>query len=166
MIDVRTLLRVEQDFRPLLLEGDQQTIGTTVLGWSSSGLTVRIVRGRRMRTEAGVYDEFAAALQFPLYFGENRDAFHDCITDLEEGLPPGEGYVVVVTEPDQVLVDEPPEAISWLVRALKHAAEEWARPIALGEWWDRPPIPFHLVLAGKGIDLASRRWTVDQGAGG
>lgn len=166
MIDVLTLMRVEQDLRPLYLEGDEQAIGTAVLGWISSGLTVRTVRGRKMRTEAGLFDEFAAALQFPLYFGENRNAFNDCITDLP-ALPAGEGYVVVITEPDQVLSDEQTEAISWLARSLKFAAEGWAKPIDLGEWWDRPPIPFHLVLAGdrSSLDQASRRWSSHQGTG-
>src|SRR4051794_14218909 len=43
----------------------------------------RFIRGNKSRTAAAFFDESAAALQFPYYFGENWDAFHDCVTDLE-----------------------------------------------------------------------------------
>src|SRR5262245_37794893 len=43
---------------------------------------VRFVRGRKAGTAAAFFDEAAAALQFPDYFGENWDAFHDCVDDL------------------------------------------------------------------------------------
>ena len=36
-----------------------------------SELAVRVVRGHKMRRLPDLYDEFAAALQFPNYFGEN-----------------------------------------------------------------------------------------------
>ncbi|HWC22836.1 MAG TPA: barstar family protein [Flexivirga sp.] len=152
-------MKVESGLRPLLLEGDAQSIGVAVTGWIEAGLTARVVRGRKMRTVEGLLDEFAAALQFPLYFGENEDAFNECIAELET-LPAGEGYVVTVTEPDQVLGDEDIAALGWLVRSLTSAAEEWARPVELGEWWDRPAVPFHLVLAGERehVESAARHW--------
>jgi hypothetical protein len=153
MTDVRVLLRVEPQFRPLLVEADRQAIGSTVSSWVQSGLTVRTVRGRKMRTLSGLFDEFAAALQFPLYFGENEDSFNVCIAELEM-LPAGEGYVVTITEPDQVLADEEAEALGWLTRSLESAANEWGRPVELGEWWDRPAVPFHVVLTGARDSIA------------
>lgn len=160
MTDSLALMRVEAEFRPLLLEGDAQAVGSAVSGWVASGLTARVVRGRKMRTLAGLFDEFAAALQFPLYFGENEDAFNECIAELE-ALPAGGGYVVTITEPDQVLADEGAEALGWLVRSMEAAAEEWSQPVDLGEWWDRPAVPFHVVLAGEhdAIELTTRRWS-------
>lgn len=154
------LMKVDDDFRPLLLEGDSQAIGTALLGWADSGLTARVVRGRKMRTLQELFDEFAAALQFPLYFGENQDAFNECIAELET-LPAGEGYVVAITEPDQVLVDAGSDALAWLTRSLASAAEEWSQPVELGEWWDRPAVPFHVVLAGTSdaIAAAQHRWS-------
>ena len=36
------------------------------------------------RSVAAVFDEFAAAFQFPYYFGRNKDAFDECMRDLDE----------------------------------------------------------------------------------
>ncbi|WP_232547885.1 barstar family protein [Propioniciclava soli] len=164
MIDALALMTVDDEFHPLPMEGDAQVVGSAVMRWVDSGLTARIVRGRKMRKRAGVFDEFASALQFPLYFGENGDAFDECIADLGT-LPAGAGYVVLITEPDQVLADERAGCLEWFASSLKSAAHGWARPVELGEWWDRPAVPFHVVLAGSGDDLevAIRRWS-DAGA--
>jgi len=37
----------------------------------SPAFVTRPVRGRKMRTVEGLYAEFAAAMQFPYYFGDN-----------------------------------------------------------------------------------------------
>ena len=51
---------------------------------SGSGQVVaRRIRGHKAKTTAALFDEFAAALQFPCYFGENWDAFDECLNDLE-----------------------------------------------------------------------------------
>ena len=119
-----------------------------------------------MRTVSQLDDEFAAALQFPSYFGENWAAFDECVNDLA-WLPPEAGYVVVITDPLLVLDDSPAE-FEVLVRTLLSAIKQWATPIDAGEWWDRPAVPFNVVLAtdqvsegpvrqrwaGAGADLA------------
>lgn len=160
MTDSLTLMKVEAEFRPLVLEGDRQAVSSAVSGWVESGLAARVVRGRKMRTLDGLFDEFAAALQFPLYFGENWAAFDECIAELET-LPAGEGYVVTITEPDQVLADAGAEGLRLLADSLESAASAWSQPVELGEWWDRPAVPFHVVLAGERhvIELAVRRWS-------
>ena len=113
-----------------------------------------------MRTLQGLFDEFAAALQFPWYFGENADAFNECLADLG-WLPPHEGYVIVINDPGEVLGAEAESALRWLVDSLSLASKEWARPVEQGEWWDRPAVPFHVVLqptAGDGA-TTTLRWT-------
>lgn len=159
MTDSLALMKADAEFRPLLLVGDRRAVGSAISGWLEAGLSVRVVRGRKMRTVNGVFDEFAAALQFPLYFGENWAAFDECIADLES-LPAGEGYVVVIAEPHEVLGDAGVEDLRRLADSLESAAMEWAQPVELGEWWDRPAVPFHVVLAGEGdeIEMATRRW--------
>ena len=155
-----TLMRVEAEFRPLLFEGDTQAVSSAVIGWVESGLTTRVVRGRKMRTLGGLFDEFAAVLQFPLYFGENEDAFNECIAELET-LSAGKGYVVTITEPDEILTDAGAEAFEWLLRSLESAAEELAQSVELSEWWDRRAVPFHVVLAGERdvVEAAARQWS-------
>jgi RNAse (barnase) inhibitor barstar len=149
---------VEADLRLLLLPGSAAEVGGLAGRWSVGGLTVRVVRGRKMSTTTRLFDEFAAAFQFPSYFGENWDAFDECLADLN-WLPFGAGYVVVITESEQVLVDANPHELEIFVGVLKAAAETYRDPISLGETWDRPAVPFHVVLAGDvGTPAVIQRW--------
>lgn len=160
MNKLNVLLQVASDFSPLMLVGDQKAVRSAIMDWTEAGLTVRVVRGRKMSNLAELFDEFSAALQFPLYFGENEDAFDECIADLES-LPVGEGYVVTITEPDLLLAEADPASLLWFARSLASAAREWGRPVELGEWWDRPAVPFHVVLAGtqESVGVAEQRWS-------
>jgi len=36
--------------------------------------------------------------------------------------------------------------IAALLKTLKAAGEEWATPVKIGEFWDRPAVPFHAVF--------------------
>lgn len=92
---------------------------------SPDDYTAREVRGSRMRTVTGVFDEFAAALQFPYYFGGNKDAFDDCLRDLDDFIGPALGYVIAVRDAAQLLEDQPDER-SWFQEAMADCAEYWA----------------------------------------
>jgi hypothetical protein len=153
------LLQVAPELNVLILEADSSSASEIDTGWAESGLTVRVVRGGKMRSYAGLFDEFAAALQFPWYFGENGNAFDECIADLS-WLPRQSGYVLVIADPQEVLADTEDDGLSWLVGSLSRANEEWATPVELGEWWDRPAVPFHVVLQCGIGDAAkvSERW--------
>lgn len=76
---------------------------------------VRHVRGRRMPTVAALFDEFAAALQFPYYFGRNKDAFDECFGEIADTV--GAGPVVLVLDADTLLNEQPTE-LSWFVEAV------------------------------------------------
>lgn len=152
------LLAVAAAPQLLVVEAEPKATAEAVTGWSDAGLVVRVVRGRKMRTWQGVFDEFAAALQFPWYFGENADAFHDCLTDLD-WLPRHAGYVIVIADPGEVLDDAKPDALERLVTLLSDAYEHWAQPVEQGEWWDRPAVPFHVVLhATSAATAVTQRW--------
>ncbi|WP_322747574.1 MULTISPECIES: barstar family protein [unclassified Frankia] len=154
-----SLMRASSTLELLVLERDPKAVSEAVVGWVESGLVVRVVRGRKMRTLQATFDEVAASLQFPWYFGENMDAFDDCMADLG-WLPPRSGYVIVITDPGEVLADAGADVLGWLVDSLTRACEEWARPVVRGEWWDRPAVPFHVVLQPAPGDAAmvTQRW--------
>lgn len=162
-----TLLQIDPHAALLLLEGEPRkvghphpTLGQAVLDWSAAGMRVRTVRGRKARTLDGLFDEVAAALQFAYYFGENWDAFSECLSEMDD-LSPDSGLVVVVNEPEQVLDSAHEADLRVLVEIIQSAAETYAQPIQLGQWWDRPAIPFHVVLMPlpAAAALTRSRWT-------
>ncbi len=89
---------------------------------------LRWLRGSRMRTRAGLMDEWAATAQFPPHFGGTWDSLRDSLSDLPEG------GAFLILEADQLLQDAPPEDGITLMAVLADVAEDLA------------PQPFHLVL--------------------
>lgn len=113
------------------------------------GCVVREVRGTKMATVSEVFDEFAAAFQFPYYFGENKNAFDECMRDLDEFVGAAKGYVVVVRDAAELLADEPKQR-AWFVDAMAFYASEWA---------NRPtPVAFRVVLLVS-ADAKHADWT-------
>ncbi len=102
----------------------------------------RMVRGRKMRTTPALYDELAAALQFPYYFGENGAAFDDCITDLE--WLPADAYTILISDSVHLLEAGPSEHLTLWLHALERAGQFWAKPVE-GEF-ARAARPFHVLL--------------------
>ena len=102
---------------------------------------VRIIRGQRCATPSALFQEWAAALQFPYYFGENWDAFVECMIDLQ--WLPGSCYVFVVTQSDRVLPDSSSD-FSILLRTLRWAHEQWKIPNRAN--MDEPIAPFTIVF--------------------
>ncbi len=137
--------------------GDAANFADAVMRWSGADLTVRVVRGDKMRRFDGLMDEFSAALQFPHYFGGTWASFQECVADMD-WLPRGAGIVIAITDPERVLEQEPDADLRILVDSLQRAAENYSVPIKEGEWWDRPAVPFHVVLQGEIGEL--RRWKV------
>jgi RNAse (barnase) inhibitor barstar len=115
------------------------------------GISARILDGSRMATVDRLFAEMSARLEFPEYFGANWAALDECLADLEwlHGL----AYALVITNAGELLISEP-DQLSVLVRVLVGAATEWAQPVALGEDWDRPAVPFHIVLQDSEDGLA------------
>jgi RNAse (barnase) inhibitor barstar len=153
------LLRTEDTFRPLLRPADERSHALAQRGWAEAGLSVRVVRGHKCRTQQALFDEFAAALQFPWYFKENWDAFGDCLVDLD-WIPQQAGHVVVLKEPDQVLLNEDGAQFNVLLDVLRMVTVEWSTAIEFGEWRARPAVPFHVVLAclPHHTDETRERW--------
>lgn len=110
---------------------------------SSSGeCIVRLLRGTKMHSYEGLYNEFAAALQFPYYFGENQAAFDECLSDLE--WLSGACFILAISDADQLLDQEDGEALADLLVLLEDIAREWNTPT--GDVDFRQPTPFHVLF--------------------
>ncbi len=98
-------------------------------GLRSRGLETRWLRAARMRTADALFNEFAAALQFPPYFGENWDALDECLNELD--WLDGDSAALFILDADQLLQDAPPEDGRILFEILQAAESN---------------LPFHIVM--------------------
>jgi RNAse (barnase) inhibitor barstar len=114
------------------------------LALAEYGVTARVLNGAQMRNASALFDEFALRFYFPEYFGHNWSALKDCLVDL--AWLPGIAYAVVIQQARYVLEDEQESKTALFLSLIDDVALEWAAPISRGEDWDRPAIPFHLVL--------------------
>lgn len=115
--------------------------------YSREGLSVcvRHFRGQKMRNTEALMNEFAAALQFFGGFGENWYALEECLGYLDEWLP-ADAYVLVVERAEELLQEDGlGEKIS-LLKVLHATGEFWAKSIADDDRFDRPAVPFHVLL--------------------
>jgi hypothetical protein len=153
------LLEVQSSPVLLVFEADAKRTAEAAMAWGAAGLTVRAIRGEKMHSTGALMDEFGAALQFPHYFGANWPALGECLADLDWLLPTA-GIAVLVRNAEQALIAEPLEELKALVAVIGRASREYAEPIERGEWWDRPALPFRVVLQADGHVArdASRRW--------
>lgn len=102
---------------------------------------VRKLRGEKMRTREGVWDECAAALQLPAYFGHNWDALDECLHDL--AWPKSEACVLVFGRADELLAGEERD-FSILLKILNQCGLSWSRDRTERSQAARP---FHSVFA-------------------
>jgi barstar (barnase inhibitor) len=129
----------------ILKARDAQSSDSTVENWRTNRL-VRVVRGDRMSTTGGMHEEFAAAFQFPLYYGANMDAFVDSLSQPVE-VPVVDARVCLVANAEYFMSLEPEQL--WIVAdCLAAVREEWA--MNRGGPEGRTPLPFSVVLAPDG----------------
>ena len=86
------------------------------------GLVISFLRGKKMTTVQGLFDEFAAALQFPYYFGNNANAFDECLADLS--WLPAKMYALVIFDSADFLVKEPTQ-LPPFIDAFERICAEW-----------------------------------------
>ncbi|MCC6999738.1 MAG: barstar family protein [Deltaproteobacteria bacterium] len=108
-------------------------------GPTSASPFVGVLRGGRMRRREGVFDQFATLLQFPTYFGENWDAFADCMRDLE--WLRASAIVIVVLDAPDVLADGDADEFGLFLEILRETGEAWSQADEF-----RGAMPFHVLL--------------------
>ena len=116
------------------------------------GFVARTVDGRGARTKRGLLIEFARALEFPVGSGRNWDAFEELLADLE--WLPAKGYLLIVTDADELLADDP-EDYDTFIEIIKGVAREWATPRRGAT--ARPAVPFHVCLTVDRDRAGSRK---------
>ncbi|WP_200307770.1 barstar family protein [Streptomyces adelaidensis] len=83
-----------------------------------------VLRGSACRTEAGLFSEWARVLKFPVHFGRNWDAFHDCLAEKAlwhfdpDRPPPAHPFTIRIENAAQLLIDAPAEVLVVLLDVL------------------------------------------------
>lgn len=115
-----------------------------------AGFALCVVQGKKCATPAGVFNEFARALEFPDYFGHNWDALEECLADLE--WLPARGYVVLITDAQSVIPDDD-EEYETLLEVLSDAGEAWSK----GQTADGRRAPFHVFFGVSQHEKSKRK---------
>ncbi len=108
---------------------DAYDMANAIVAESGAKIVSRVVRGTKARSSHALFDELAAAWQFPPYFGENWDAADECINDLE--WLPADHYVITVTDAHLLLKDERPEALRMFLEIVRDFRKGSAKPATL-----------------------------------
>jgi len=123
-----------------------------------TGFALRVIKGAKCQTTAGLLTECARSLDFPDYFGHNWDALEECLADLE--WLPAKGYILLITDAAHVLPDDEAEYETFL-EILRDAGEAWGSGQAgMGA---RRATPFHVLFALLEREKAKRaHWGMEK----
>ncbi len=113
---------------------------------------VRRVRGKKSSAVNDFFNEVSAALQFPYYFGENWDAFEECILDLD--WLEGTAYLLMISDANSLLDSADNKDFHVLLKLLERANEEWLTP---NKYIPRnlQPTPFHVLFQCTASDITA-----------
>lgn len=80
------------------------------------------INGNDVTTKAEFFQASAQTMNFPDYFGDNWDAFSDCIDDLS--WLSADGYILLYTQPDNFANNDPSE---WSIALdiFQEVVESW-----------------------------------------
>src|SRR5262245_60925240 len=121
MVDPRRFLSTEPSRVHLVVLGSNEDAGARLK--APPGFVTKVIDGTRCQTAPALLAEFAHALEFPAYFGRNWDALEECLVDLD--WLPAEGYLLVITDADQLL-GGPGEDYGTFLEVMETVAAEWA----------------------------------------
>ena len=124
-------------------------------GLETRGATVRVIRGSKSTTTHAFFNELAAALQFPFYFGDNWDACNDCLNDLTWLPEHATAGVIVFSNAPALLEAATPADCKILIDLFTRSTAPGPARKTTGN-----PRPVHLVFQAAPADAAllSKRW--------
>ena len=141
-MSITALQSIKKPWAHLLVHAEGEALDTLLS--VPAHFEIKTISGKKCKTKNGLLDEFSRVFSFPDYFGHNWDALEECLADLD--WLPAKGYLVVVTDADQVLTKPDEEDdFETFVEILNEAGEAWS----LKESDDATGngLPFHAVLA-------------------
>ncbi|AZV42996.1 ribonuclease inhibitor Barstar [Peribacillus asahii] len=103
---------------------------------------VAMIDGQKCRNKKSFFKEFAKKLKFPDYFGDNWDAFDECLNDLE--WLDAEQYVLFI-ENFNLIFENDEKNLEIFLNILVDTVGEWKMGREYGAL-QTPPIPFHIVM--------------------
>jgi hypothetical protein len=109
------------------------------------------IRGNKCASLSALFNEWAAALQFPFYFGENLNAFADCMGDLIRANPTN--HIIVVSKAGNLLLDDP-DCLTEFFDVLSCVPDYWKQ-----RYYPTQNHQFKLILqdsSDKAAELRSR----------
>ncbi|MBU4017001.1 barstar family protein [Patescibacteria group bacterium] len=106
-------------------------------------IVVRFFRGSKCRSKESLYQEFAAALQFPYYaVDQNWDGFDEGINDLN--WLPANKYVMIITNFNEVLSDNHQD-LDIFMDILKDTISNWTKETR-NNIPNQTPVAFTIIL--------------------
>lgn len=102
--------------------------------------SMTVFGGRDLRRLDDLFDSFAQKMPFPAYFGRNWPAFDEVLRDLH--WMPSSRYLVVITEPTSLLVDESSELTTFF-KIMRAVGRHWSDAPGRGE------VAFNTVLVAE-----------------
>lgn len=88
-----------------------------------AGLAYFHLEGRKLEKKEQFLNQAAMALHFPDSFGDNWDAFEDCINDMS-WIEDGAGFVILFDHAD-VFAEHQPQHFDTLLEILQESADYW-----------------------------------------
>lgn len=104
------------------------------------GFHVFYINGMDVKSKAEFLQAAAETMKFPDYFGDNWDAFNDCITDLS--WIAADGYILLYTHPNNLANSDP---LEWSI-----ALDVFQDAI---EYWRETDTPLYVLLRTDSLAL-------------
>lgn len=149
------LSRVNEPGEPffVVIASDQSALTQLFLQCHSAWPTtmVRLVRGVKCETGRGFFDQIAPALQFMPYFGDNWNAFDECLVSLWQA---SDSLVLFVTDGENFLTGSDADFASFvkIIAGANLAYED----NATGTTHDARPVKVVFGVGGDAQDFVDR----------